>query len=103
MYADVARRIATFEPVGTLVVFAGAPVSGPNSAGVGRLNSRYRELAESHDGVWYADAGSAVLADASYTITLPCLSSEPCEGGYEPGNPTSGYSMRCVRRERMAK
>jgi hypothetical protein len=83
---DAVSAIAIFASVGTHVVFAGAPVFGPNAAtGGGRLNSLYSELADDHDGVWYTDAGRSVLAGDSYTITLPCLSSEPCEGGYTSG------------------
>ncbi len=90
---DAATVISTFAPIGTHVVFAGAPVSGPTSAAVGRMNDLYREVAASHDGVWYADAGAAVLSDDSYTITLPCLSSEPCEGGYN----SDGLPVNVVR------
>jgi hypothetical protein len=90
---DAATVISTFAPIGTHVVFAGAPVSGPTSAAVGRMNDLYREVAAGHDGVWYADAGGAVLADDSYTITLPCLSSEPCEGGYN----SDGLPVNVVR------
>ena len=90
---DAATVISTFAPIGTHVVFAGAPVSGPTSAAVGRMNDLYREVAAGHDGVWFADAGAAVLADDSYTITLPCLSSEPCEGGYN----SDGLPVNVVR------
>lgn len=80
---DAASAIEIFASIGTHVVFAGAPVFGPNAAtGGGRLNSLYRELGDDHDGVWYTDAGRSVLDGDSYTITLPCLSSEPCGGGY---------------------
>jgi hypothetical protein len=80
---DAASTIAIFASIGTTVVFAGAPTTRPDTAsGIGRLNSLYSRLADEHDGVWYTDAGRSVLADDSYTITLPCLSSEPCEGGY---------------------
>lgn len=80
---DAASTIAIFASIGTQVVFAGAPATRPDTAsGIGRLNSLYSQLADDHDGVWYTDAGRSVLADDSYTITLPCLSSEPCEGGY---------------------
>jgi hypothetical protein len=90
---DAATVISTFAPVGTHVVFAGAPVSGPTSAAVGRMNDLYRDIANGHDGVWYADAGAAVLVDDSYTITLPCLSSEPCQGGYN----SDGLPVNVVR------
>jgi len=81
--ADAATAIAIFTPIDTHVVFAGAPAPSPDAVtGVGRLNSLYSTLADDHDGVSYTDAGAAVLAGDSYTITLPCLSSEPCEGGY---------------------
>ena len=80
---DAASTIEVFASIGTHVVFAGAPATRPDTtSGIGRLNSLYSQLADEHDGVWYADAGRSVLADDSYTITLPCLSSEPCEGGY---------------------
>ena len=79
---DAASAIAIFASVGTHVVFAGAPVFGPDAASEGgRLNSLYSGLADDHDGVWYTDAGRSVLAGDSYTSTLPCLSSEPCGGG----------------------
>jgi hypothetical protein len=80
---DAASAIAIFASIGTHVVFAGAPATRPDTAsGIGRLNNLYSQLADDHDGVWYTDAGRSVLADDGYTITLPCLSSEPCEGGY---------------------
>ena len=90
---DAAAVIALFAPIGTKVVFAGAPVSGPTSAVVGRMNSLYADLADRHDGVWYEDAGAAVLDDDNYTISLPCLSSEPCEGGYN----SDGLPVNIVR------
>ena len=90
---DAAAVIALFAPIGTKVVFAGAPVSGPTSAVVGRMNSLYADLADRHEGVWYEDAGAAVLDDDSYTISLPCLSSEPCEGGYN----SDGLPVNIVR------
>ena len=90
---DAAAVIALFAPIGTKVVFAGAPVSGPTAAVVGRMNSLYADLADRHDGVWYEDAGAAVLDDGSYTISLPCLSSEPCEGGYN----SDGLAVNVVR------
>lgn len=80
---DAARAIAIFAATDTHVVFAGAPKSRPDAAaGVGRLNSMYSELADDHERVWYTDAGRSVLDGDGYTITLPCLSSEPCEGDY---------------------
>ncbi len=91
--ADAAKVIATFAPVGTHVVFAGAPVFDPTSATGGEINDLYRNLAAVHDGVSYADAGAAVLDGDSYTITLPCLSSEPCEGGYN----ADGLPVNVVR------
>jgi hypothetical protein len=90
---DAASVIATFSPIGTHVVLAGAPVSGSNSAAIGRLNSIYSALADDHDSVSYADAGRSVLAGDSYTITLPCLSSEPCDGGYN----SDGLPVNVVR------
>ena len=91
--ADSATVVATFAPIGTQVVFAGAPTSGPSATAVGRLNALYEELANAHTGVTYADAGAAVLADDSYTLTLPCLSSEPCGGGYN----SEGIAVNVVR------
>jgi hypothetical protein len=91
---DAVSAIAIFASVGTHVVFAGAPAFGPNAAtGGGRLNSLYSRLADDHDGVWYTDAGRSVLAGDSYTITLPCLSSEPCGGGYS----SDGLLVNVVR------
>ena len=37
-------------------------------------------LAAANTGVEYVDAGQAVMADGSFTWTLPCLSGEPCTG-----------------------
>jgi hypothetical protein len=91
--ADAATVVATFAPIGTQVVFAGAPTSGASANAVGRLNGLYEELANEHAGVGYVDAGAAVLADDSYTATLPCLSSEPCEGGYD----SAGVAVNVVR------
>lgn len=91
--ADAATVVATFAPIGTQVVFAGAPTSGPSANAVGRLNALYEELANEHQGVGYVDAGAAVLADDSYTLTLPCLSSEPCGDGYN----SDGVAVNVVR------
>ncbi len=90
---DASAVIATFAPIGTHVVFASAPLSGPTPQAVGRINDVYRAVAARHDGVWFADAGAAVLSGDEYTITLPCLSSEPCEGGYN----SDGLPVNVVR------
>jgi hypothetical protein len=93
--ADATTVIDTFVPLGTQVVFAGAPVTGSDEAAtrVGRLNAMYLELAQSNAGVHYVDAGAAVLFEDSYTVTLPCLSVEPCVGGYD----SNGLAVNVVR------
>lgn len=80
--ADAESVISTFVPVGTEVVFAGAPTSGPNAERPA-LNEVYERLAREHDGVHYVDAGAAVLDDGRWTATLPCLPTEPCVGGVD--------------------
>jgi hypothetical protein len=93
--ADATTVINTFVPLGTQVVFAGAPAAGSDSAAtkVGRLNAMYLQLAQSNAGVHYVDAGAAVLSQDSYTVTLPCLSVEPCVGGYD----SNGLAVNVVR------
>lgn len=83
--ADAEAAIATFAPIGTQVVFAGAPPSMDSR--LGRLNDLYRQIALRHDGVRYTDAGASVVAeDASFTVVLPCLDDEPCVGGLDGQN-----------------
>ena len=90
--ADAESVIALFVNNGTQVIFAGAPIGrvGHHVAVVPALNDVYRQLATARKGVFYADAGAAVLDNGKWTETLPCLPSEPCQA-------SSGLNVNVVR------
>jgi hypothetical protein len=83
--ADAQTAINLFAPMGTRVFFAGAPIARwQETSGDfhgGSMNAMYAELARTHTGVTYVDAGAAVLNGGRWTATLPCLPGEPCTGG----------------------
>lgn len=96
--ADAEAVVEIFEPTGTRVYFAGAPLArpsdGPSTFQGGRLNRMYTEIAAEHaDVAEFVDAGAAVLDDGRWTNTLPCLENEPCEGGRD----ASGLPVNVVR------
>jgi hypothetical protein len=80
--ADMQAAIDIFRPYGTEVFLIGVPLdaSAAESQNVAGLNQIYASVAAANFGVTYLDAGEAVMADGSFTWTLPCLSSEPCTG-----------------------
>ena len=90
--ADAESVIALFVGNNIPVVFAGSPVAGPDKP-ESPLNDMYRQLAEDRDGVFYVDAGAAVLDDGKWTKTLPCRPDEPCEGGTD----ANGVGVNIVR------
>jgi hypothetical protein len=85
--ADAEAVIDTFVPIGTQVVFAGAPISRTDQhAGrfrEARLNPLYERLGQINPRVRYVNAGAAVLESGRWTATLPCQPTEPCTGGVD--------------------
>jgi hypothetical protein len=45
------------------------------------VNAMYEAIAAEYPGVFYVDAGAAVLDYGRWTPSLPCLPTEPCTGG----------------------
>ena len=80
--ADAQQAIDIFRHNGIPVVLIGAPISAwaNLSANLDFLNQNYESLAAANPGTSYVDAGQAVLDDGEFTLTLPCLSFEPCTG-----------------------
>jgi hypothetical protein len=96
--ADAETVIDIFEPNGTPVLFASAPIARSTDATAdfkgGELNPLYAEIADLHPGaVEFVDAGAAVLDDGEWTATLPCRADEPCEGGVDG----AGRAINVVR------
>jgi hypothetical protein len=79
---DAQAAISIFHTVGTPVYLIGAPLNSTAAASqnIVQLNQIYASLAASNYGVTYVDAGQAVMASGAFTMTLPCLSFEPCTG-----------------------
>jgi len=80
--ADTQAAIDLFRADGAEVYLVGLPYDGSSSmnVNVANLNQLYASLAAANTGVDYVDAGQAVMADGSFTWTLPCLSGDPCTG-----------------------
>jgi hypothetical protein len=80
--ADTQAAIDLFRADGAEVYLVGLPYDDSPSLNeiVANLNQLYASLAASNLGVDYVDAGQAVMADGSFTWTLPCLPGEPCTG-----------------------
>ena len=80
--ADAQQAIDIFRRSDIPVVLIGAPISAwaNLSANLDFLNATYKSLAAANPGVSYVDAGQAVLDDGEFTLTLPCLAFEPCDG-----------------------
>jgi hypothetical protein len=80
--SDMQAAIDIFRPYGTDVFVVGLPLdaSAAENQNVVGLNQVYASVASANYGVTYLDAGAAVMADGSFTWTLPCLPSEPCTG-----------------------
>jgi hypothetical protein len=85
--ADVGGLADHLRGLGGAVYLIGPPVMRPDFEPnrVEALLGLYRDLAGERDGVFFADAGSAVLAEGGYAERLPCLPSEGddhgCVGG----------------------
>ena len=79
---DAQTAIATFRAVGAHVFLIGAPMMEAQigTANWQALNDVYRSLAASDPDVTYVDVGESVMANGTFTFTLPCLSFEPCPG-----------------------
>jgi hypothetical protein len=79
---DTQKAISIFRSVGTMVILVGLPADASVSLtrNVSALNRLYMSLARDNSGVTYDDAGQAVMAKGRFTLTLPCLSGEPCTG-----------------------
>ena len=80
--SDIQTAIDIFRPYGTEIFLIGIPfnASTAENQNVTTLNQLYASLATANIGVSYLDAGQAVMANGSFTWTLPCLPSEPCTG-----------------------
>ncbi len=79
---DLQTAVSVFRSVGTRVYLIGAPLdeTPAESQIVIPLNQVFASVAASNSGVTYVDAGQAVMAGGAFTLTLPCLPNEPCEG-----------------------
>jgi hypothetical protein len=79
---DAQTAISVFRAVGTKVILVGLPMdaSASLSQNAASLNQIYESLAQDNIGVTFDDAGQAVMADGTFTWTLPCLPFEPCTG-----------------------
>jgi hypothetical protein len=78
---DATTVLAIFRAAGTIVYFAGAPISRQaelTHSGTA-LNQMYATLTATNIGVRYVDAGQAVLNHGRWTAGLPCLPDEPCD------------------------
>lgn len=95
--SDAETAVSIFEPIGSRLYFASAPLPRDSSSGYShgaRLNRMYREIAQApDDNVDFVDAGAAVLDRGVWTQTLPCLDEEPCEGGLD----ARGRAVNVVR------
>jgi hypothetical protein len=80
--ADIQTAIDIFRPYGAEVILIGLPfdASAADNQNVANLNQLYGSVAAANVGVTYVDAGQAVMANGSFTWTLPCLPREPCTG-----------------------
>jgi hypothetical protein len=86
--ADTSKAIATFRPGSPQIWLATAPISRDQEAaqdyGVFDLANVFRELAAQNPRVHVAESGEAVMHDRRhYARWLPCLASEPCQGGVD--------------------
>jgi GDSL-like Lipase/Acylhydrolase family len=80
--SDAEQAIDILRDHGVHVVLIGVPLDAwaNLNENVVHLNAMYAELAATHAGVTYSDAGQSVLSHGTFTWTLPCLPFEPCEG-----------------------
>ncbi len=80
--ADMQSAIDIFRSNGIPVMLIAPPISAwaNLAANVSFLNQIYASMAATNQGVAFVDAGQAVLANGRFTLTLPCLSFEPCVG-----------------------
>jgi hypothetical protein len=86
---DAAAVLQIFASGHALVIFIGTPISlsaqrvhNPTNA---ILRTLYASVAHSSPYGRYVDAGASVLLNGRWTETLPCLPTEPCTGGLDPG------------------
>jgi acetyl esterase/lipase len=95
--ADARTALGIFAPGGSLVYFAGSPISRRASAAhdptTSELHAIYASVAASSPLGRYVDAGAAVTDHGAWTPTLPCLGGEPCTGGRD----ASGTPVNVVR------
>ena len=80
--ADTQSAIDIFRSHGVPMILIAPPISAwaNLAANLTFLNQIYVSLAATNQGVAFIDAGQAVLANGKFTLTLPCLSFEPCVG-----------------------
>ena len=80
--SDAQQAIDILGAAGIPVVLIGPPTNAwaNLSANVVFLNQIYASLAAANTRVTYDDAGQSVLDDGRFTLTLPCLPIEPCDG-----------------------
>jgi len=94
---DAQTVMDVFASDGSLVYFAGAPISrraeAAHDATVATLDAMYADVAASSPLGRFVDAGAAVTAHGGWTATLPCLGGEPCIGGRD----ASGTPVNVVR------
>jgi hypothetical protein len=86
--ADTVKAITTFRPGAPQIWLGTAPISRDNEAnrdyGVFELANMFRELAAENPRVHVVDSGAAVMFQGKYYARwLPCLESEPCQGGVD--------------------
>ena len=84
---DTIRAIATFRPGAPQIWLGTAPIARDQEAagdfGVFELAAMYRELAAVNPRVHVAESGDAVMWNRHWARWLPCLASEPCQGGVD--------------------
>jgi hypothetical protein len=84
---DTIKAIATFRPGSPQIWLGTAPISRDTEAagdyGVFDLAQMYRDLAAANPRVHVAESGDAVMWNRHWARWLPCLASEPCEGGVD--------------------
>lgn len=86
--ADTVKAIATFRSGSPQIWLGTAPISkGQEDArddGVFALAGMFRDLARQNRRVHVAESGASVMYNGTqYARWLPCLKSEPCEGGVD--------------------
>ena len=85
---DTIKAIVTFRPGSPQIWLGTAPISkGQEDAhdyGVHELANMFRQFAADNPRVHVAESGAAVMYNGTqYARWLPCLASEPCQGGVD--------------------